>query len=127
MLRYESDLTDKEWDIVKVFLPPPADDGRPRKYDFREIVNGIFYISKTGGQWRQLPKDFPKWKSVYGYFREWSNKGIWENINQELVKFSRVSMGKKEMPTVAIVDSQSVKTTKKGGLEDMTVASKSKV
>lgn len=121
MLRYESDLTDEQWEIIEKHLPPPSDDGRPRKYHFREIFNGITYVEKTGCQWRQLPKDFPPWRSVYNYFREWSKAGIFERINKELVKLVRVSLGKKANPTVGIIDSQSVKTTKKGVLEDMMV------
>ena len=122
MLRYESDLTDQEWEIIEKFLPKPSNDGRPRKYHLREIMNGIFYVEKTGCQWRQLPKDLPPWRSVYNYFREWSKNGIFEKINRELVKEIRKKKGKNENPTLGIIDSQTVKTTKKGGLEDMMVA-----
>ena len=120
MKRYESDLTDDEFKILEPLLPKAFDDGRPRKYSIREIVNGIFYVEKTGCQWRMLPKDFPKWRSVYGYFYKWSKNGLWERINLELVK----NLGKQEKPSVGIMDSQSVKSTKKGALEDMMEASK---
>lgn len=124
MKRYESDLTDDEFKILEALLPKAFDDGRPRKYSIREIVNGIFYVEKTGCQWRMLPKDFPKWRSVYGYFYKWSKNGLWERINLELVKSFRKNLGKQEKPSVGIMDSQSVKSTKKGALEDMMEASK---
>ncbi|MCS7318259.1 MAG: transposase [Candidatus Dojkabacteria bacterium] len=91
-------------------------DGRPRKYNFREILNEIFYVEKTGCQWRQLPKDLQPWRSLYNYFREWSKSGIFERINRELTKRTRLLKGKNENATVGIIDSQSVKTTKKGAL-----------
>lgn len=124
MKRYESDLSDEEFEILEAFLPKVFDDGRPRKYEIRDILNGIFYIEKTGCQWRMLPKEFPKWTSVYGYFSRWCKNGLWEIINKELVKMCRKNMGKNEKPSVGIIDSQSVKSTKKGDLEGMMVVRK---
>lgn len=114
MKRYDSDLSDEEFKIIESLLPQEFDDGRPRKYNIRDILDAIFYIEKTGCQWRMLPKDFPKWRSVYGYFLIWCKNGLWERINLELFKRCREKMGKNEMPSVGIIDSQSVKSTKKG-------------
>lgn len=92
-----------------------AEVGRPREAPWREIVNGIFYISRAGCAWRLLPHDFLKWFTVYYYFRIWRKKGIWEKINDELRKKVRIVAGNKEEPTAAIIDFQSVKTTEAGG------------
>lgn len=75
------------------------------------FVNGILYVVKTGCQWRMLPKDFPPWKTVYGYFRRLSQLGVWEKVLRELVKTRRVQMGRNEHPSMLIIDAQSVKTT----------------
>ena len=75
---YPSDLSDGEWARLEVYLPVVKSGGRPAKYERREIVNGIFYVLRTGGSWRMLPHDFPPWESVYGYFRRWCEAGVWE-------------------------------------------------
>ena len=116
-----SDLVDEEWEIIAPLLPKVSDDGRPRLYSFREILNAIFYVEKTGCQWRMLPKEFPKWRSVYGYFNLWCKNGLWERINKELVKMCRKSMDKNENISVGIIDSQSVKSTKKGASQVLMV------
>ena len=120
-MRYISDLVDEEWEIIEPLLPNASDDGRPRLYSFREILNALFYLEKTGCQWRMLPKEFPKWRSVYGYFNLWCKSGLWEIINKELVKMCRKSMNKSENISVGIIDSQSVKSTKKGALQVLMV------
>ena len=120
-MRYISDLVDEEWEIIAPLLPKVSDDGRPRLYSFREILNAIFYVEKTGCQWRMLPKEFPKWRSVYGYFNLWCKNGLWERINKELVKMCRKSMDKNENISVGIIDSQSVKSTKKGASQVLMV------
>lgn len=117
----DSDLIDKEWEIIEPLLLGFSDDGRPRLYSYREILNAIFCIEKTVCQWRMLPKDLPKWRSVYGYFNLWCKNGLWEIINQELVKMCRKSIGKNEKPSVGIIDSQSVKSNKKGASQVLTV------
>ena len=107
MTNYPSNLSDSQWAIVLKFL----DIQRSRKYDLREIVNGIIYLVKTGCQWRMLPGDFPPWKVVYYYFYTWKKNGILEAMHESLVEKVRVSAGKKEEPTVGIIDAQSVKNT----------------
>lgn len=102
--------------------------GRPRKYTNRQILNGIFYLLRTGGAWRYLPKEYPPWQSVYAYFRLWSEDGTLERIHNALRSDVRKRQGRKSTPSAAVVDSQSVKTTEKGDLPaagDMTLANAS--
>src|SRR6266853_6438144 len=84
-LRYASDATDKEWTLIAPFLPPPNLIGRPREIELRAVVNAILYMAATGCQWRQLPKDFPPYSTVQGYFYAWSRSGLLAAINHELV------------------------------------------
>nr|WP_218937022.1 IS5 family transposase [Wolbachia endosymbiont of Carposina sasakii] len=115
---YPSDMSDKEWEILEPGVAQGA-VGRPRKHNIRTIINAIRYIMKGGCQWRMLPKDFPPWKTVYDYFLRWRNSGKLEEIHNMLVKKVRKMVGKNEIPSVGIIDSQSVKTTQKGDPEDM--------
>ena len=114
-LRYASDLTDCEWDMIARFLPPPSPWGRPRTADLREVMNAILYILMTGCQWRALPKDFPPRSTVQGYFYRWRNDRTFGWINDALVKLSRQSLGRKPTASAGIIDSQSAATTESGG------------
>jgi putative transposase len=107
MTNYPSNLSNSQWQIISKSL----DIERSRKYDLREIVNAVLYIVKTGCQWRMLPGDFARWEIVYYYFSSWKAKGFWEDIHESLVEKVRVKQGKKEEPTVGIIDAQSVKNT----------------
>ena len=78
---YPSDLTDAEWSALEPLLPQPSRVGRPRKVNMREVVNAICFIQRTGVQWRQLPHDFPKWQTVYFYYREWRIHGVWDKVS----------------------------------------------
>ena len=120
--RYASDLTDAQWRIIEPLLPKhdPSKGGRPRTWALREIFNAIFYIEKTGCQWRMIPSDLPPKESVWGHFRHFRDNGVLESIRIALNKKVRVKKGKKEEPTVLITDSQSVKTGQKGGTEALT-------
>ena len=111
--KYSTDMTDRQWEILKPLMPKPKKGGRPRKVDIREVINAIFYITKTGCQWRLLPNDFPKWKTVYDYFRTWKLDGTWKSIHDQLRDKTRKKAERKKNPTAGIIDSQSVKTTKK--------------
>lgn len=112
---YPSDITDTQWSVLRKLLPPLASTGRP-PLDRRQVLNAILYVVRTGCQWRQLPKEFPKWKSVYSVFWRWRKAGLWQRIHDALRERVRDQAGKRRWPTAAILDSQSVKTAE-GGLE----------
>lgn len=114
-LRYASDLTDEEWAVVEPYMPPPSLCGRPRTTLLRAVMDAIQYMAVTGCQWRQLPKDFPPYSTVQGYFYAWSRSGLLASINHELVMAVRQSVGRDASPTAGVIDSQSVKTTESGG------------
>jgi putative transposase len=113
--RYTSDMSDKQWAVIREMIPEAKPGGRPREVNIREVLNGIFYRLKNGCTWENLPKDFPNCKTVFDYFRKWSLDGTIESIHAALREKVRKKAGKKEQPTAGIIDSQSVKTTQKGG------------
>jgi putative transposase len=112
---YPSDLNDQQWQILDSLVPPVKWGGRPADHERREIVNAILYVLRTGCQWRALPHDLPPWKTVYTYFRVWRLDGTWKRIHDALRRKVRRSVGKHPEASAAILDSQSVKTTEKGG------------
>ena len=107
---YPTDMTDTQWQMLESLLPPPKTGGRPRSVPLRDIVNAIFYIVVAGCAWRMLPHDFPKWKTVYHYFRIWRLDGTWEKIHAQLVQWERAAQGHEAAPSAASLDAQSVKT-----------------
>lgn len=121
---YPSDLSDEEWEILKPLIPPAKSGGRPRSTDMREVLNGIFYVLKSGCQWRMLPHDYPKWQTVYYYYNTWRKHGVWRRINDSLREQVRQAEGREATPSAGIIDSQSVKTTAKGGRAATTPARK---
>ena len=110
MTIYPSDLTDKQWDIIKDHFDY-GNYGKHRQHSIRTLVNAVFYVIKTGCQWRFLPKEYPNWKTVYSFYRRAKNKEIWEKLMRDLVEKSRVASGRNPNPSYSLIDSQSVKTT----------------
>jgi putative transposase len=113
---YPTDLSDAEWTILEPLIPATKPGGRPPKWTRRAICNGIFYLVRSGCQWRLLPREFPPWKTVYHYFRAWRLDGTWEQLNTTLRERERVRQGRNPEPSGCIMDSQSVKTTSVGGI-----------
>jgi putative transposase len=109
--KYPTDLTDSQWHHIKDFFPPPKAAGRPREVDFREVVNAILYLVFTGCQWRFLPREYPRWRTVYGYFQQWQQDGTWYRAHETLRANLRRKQGRHKHPTAGALDSQSVKTT----------------
>jgi transposase len=114
-LRYASDMTDAEWQLIVRKLPGRRRLGRPRKVDLREVVEAILFILSTGCQWRALPREFPPYSTVQGYFYAWRDTGRWHRIVRALVRQARRKLGCKPTPTAAVIDSQSAPTTQAGG------------
>ena len=116
-LRYPSDLSDEEWSLIGPLIPPAKRGGNKRSVDERAIVNGVMYILSTGCQWAALPKDLPARSTVNGYFRLWTWDGTLDRIHHALYMRCREQAGREASPTVAIIDSQSVKSAEKGGFQ----------
>jgi putative transposase len=114
---YPTDLSDEEYAKIEPLLPKrKSNRGTKRKHSYRELLNAMFYLIRTGCAWRMLPHDFPKWKIVYHYFRLWRIGGIWEQINTAIRKELREAEGRNPEPSAAVLDSQSVKTTETPGV-----------
>jgi transposase len=123
--RYPTDLTDAQWALLEPLVPRAKPGGRPRRADVRAVVDAILYAVRNGCTWRALPHDYPPWKTVYHYFRSWRLDGTWERIHDALRDDTRAAAGRAASPSAAILDSQSVKTTEKGGRGGTTPAKRS--
>ena len=125
---YPTDLTDAQWKRIEPQVPKPKAGGRPASVDRREIVNAIFYVVRNGCTWRALPHDFPRWQTVYHYFRLWRDDGTWQHLHDRLRDETRAAAGRDASPSAAILDAQSVKTAeKRGPAMASTVGRRSKV
>lgn len=114
---FPSDQTDREWEYIKPSVPAAKPGGRNRTTDMRLVLNAIFYITRTGCQWRYLPREYPPWQTVYGYFRRWRKDGTWQRLHDQLRGDVRQQQGRNRQPSAAIIDSQTVKTTDRAGDE----------
>lgn len=108
MSSYSTNLTDKQWQVTENILDPQH---RKRKYPLREIMNAILYLVKTGCQWRMLPKDFPPYNTVFYYFNKWKLEGVFEELMDTLHVMVRIQMGRRDTPSLGIIDSRSVKSS----------------
>jgi transposase len=114
-LRCPSDLTDAEWRLVELLIPPAKRGGDKRTVNIREVVNALLYVLSTGCQWRAIPKDLPPRSTMYGYFDLWDWDGTLDRMHHALYVKCREAMGREASPTAAVIDSQSVKSAEKGG------------
>lgn len=98
---YPSDLSDVEWEVLKPLVPAPKGFGHLIEVEFREILNAVFYVQRTGCQWEMLPHDPPPYTTVYGYFQKWQRKGIWQQMHDQVRERLRTELGRGEQSNVA--------------------------
>ena len=123
-LQYPTDLSKAQWHIIKPLIPRGKTVGHMRETDEYEVANAILYLLKTGCDWRMLPHDFTKWQTVFDYFTKWKKDGTWKKIHDCLKDQVRLKVGKRKKATAGVIDSQSVKTGKKGEFVAMMLVKK---
>jgi len=121
---YPTDLTDEEWSRIEPLLPRPGKTGRRRRGDLREILNAIRYMTRSGGGWRMLPKDFPPWQTVYWWFRRFVRLMLFRTIDDIALMMDRERQGREASPTAGVIDSQTVKAPTPGAKRGFDAAKK---
>ena len=124
---YLTDLSDEQWNELAPLIPSARPGGRPRGQDMREVIDGILYVLRTGCPWRHLPHDLPNPKTCWYYFNRFAADGTWRDIAEALHPAARVRSGREPRPSQAIVDAQSVKTTKKGAQRERSATTRESV
>lgn len=112
---YPSDLSDAAWRLIEPYVHESANHSGKQPVDRREILNAIFWIVRTGAQWRYMPHDLPNWRTAYEYFVQWAEDGTWERIEHDLRPLARSASGRSSPATLGIIDSQTARTTESGG------------
>src|SRR5574337_978601 len=107
--RYPSDLTDEEWERIAPLMPKPGRRGRPREVEFREVINAVRYMVRSGCGWRMLPVHFGHWRTIYGWFRELARRFLFQTIHDIELMLDRERHGREASPSAAVIDSQSIK------------------
>lgn len=113
---FYTDLNDAQWTIIAPLMPPARPGGRPRTTCVRSVVDAIFYLLRTGCQWRLLPRCFPPWSTVHHYLRAWQRQGVWVRLHRAVYAVARAAAGRSACPSLVIMDGQSIKTTERGGV-----------
>lgn len=122
---YPSDLSDVQWQRIEGLIPKAKKGGRPRSVNMREVMNGILYLLRSSCAWRMLPHDLPPWGTVHYYYRKFRLECVWQRIQDGLREEVRQAAGREATPSASVINSQSVKTTEKGGSMVMTPARRS--
>ena len=120
---YPSDLSEAEWLLLEPLMPVTRPRGQARIHSYRDIVDGILYVLRNGALWRAMPHDLPPWQTVYTYFRDWTIDGTWTRIHDALAEADRELAGRDAEPSAGVIDSQTARTTEKGGAAATTAPS----
>lgn len=108
---YPGDLSETEWQLIMPHLPEPSLVGRPRQYEWRCIINGIYYVLHTGCQWRYVPHEYGSWQAIYRGFHKLGGQNFYQQLNECLTQHARIQAGREAVPSAGVIDSQTIKST----------------